>query len=133
MSFQISAMQLTNFAADEELHLRRTSTVADTDSASERNEVSRAHVVLGDEGLLDVDDLIETNVGVERGLDGVEQHDRAVSASTARRVGQIFCEFGRKVIFAYPNLPWASMAGEMAIPSWKTLLLISDQYRCASF
>ena len=81
-------MLLTNFAANEELHLGSTSAVADTDSASERNEVSRAHVVLGDEGLLDVDDLIETNVGVERGLDRVEQHDRAVSTSTTRDFSQ---------------------------------------------
>lgn len=46
------------------------------------NEISGSHVVELGEGLLDVDDLVETNVGVEIGLNGVEGHDGPVSTVT---------------------------------------------------
>lgn len=38
--------------------------------------------MLGDEGLLRVDNFIDTIVGGEVGLDGVENHDGAVGTST---------------------------------------------------
>ena len=39
--------------------------------------------MLLDERLLEVDDLIGTKVGVEICLDGVEDHDRTISAAAA--------------------------------------------------
>ena len=78
--------RLTDLAAGEELHLGCTGAVADSDGAGEGDEVSRVHAVLLHERLLNVDNLVEADVGVERGLDRVKEHDTAVrSATTAVR------------------------------------------------
>ena len=68
--------------AGEEVHLGSTRAVGERDRASEGDEVTGGDTVLLDEGLLQLHDLVETNVGVERGLDVVEDHDGAVSTST---------------------------------------------------
>lgn len=73
----------TNSAADPEEHLRRASTVADRDRAREGDEVRGVDVVLRNERLLQVHNLVKTNVRVERGLDGVKEDDRAVRTTTA--------------------------------------------------
>lgn len=44
-------------------------------------QVSGRDVVLGLDGLLEVDDLVQTDVGVEGGLDVIEHHDGTVSAT----------------------------------------------------
>lgn len=56
--------------------------------ASFYSQVTGGHIVLGDERLLRVDNFIDAVVGVEVGLDGVENHDGAVGTSTTvyRRV-----------------------------------------------
>ena len=73
-------------AADEEVHLRSTRAVAERDGPCERDEVSWGNVVLRDERLLDLDDFVKANVRVEVGLDLVEDHDGAVSTSTAVKI-----------------------------------------------
>ena len=70
-------------AASKELHDGGTGAVADGDSTSESDEVTGSHVVPVEDGLLDGDSLIETNVGVEGGLNRGEGVDGAVSAATA--------------------------------------------------
>ena len=69
--------------ADEEVHLRSTRAVTEGDSTSEGNKVTRGNVVLGNEGLLELHDFVETDVRVEGSLNVVEDHDRAVSTSAA--------------------------------------------------
>lgn len=73
--------QLTRRTAKEELHLRSTRAVAHSDGTSEGDEVTGSDVVLGDEWLLESDDLVKTDVGVEGSLDRVEDDDGAISAS----------------------------------------------------
>ena len=70
-------------AADEEVHLRSTRAVTESNGACERDEVAGSHVVFGDERLLKLDDFVQTDVGVKGGLDIVEDHDGPVGASTA--------------------------------------------------
>ena len=62
--------------------------VGERDRASEGDEVTGRDTVLLDEGLLQLHDLVETDVGVERGLDVVEDHDGAVSTSTTAESDQ---------------------------------------------
>lgn len=45
-------------------------------------QITRCHVVLCDERLLDGDNFVEANVGVKLGLDVTEGDDRAVGAVT---------------------------------------------------
>ena len=45
--------------------------------------------MLGDEGLLEVDDLVQSNVRMEGGLNSVEKHNRTVSASAAVNSSEI--------------------------------------------
>lgn len=45
------------------------------------SQVTCCHVVLGHEGLLRADNLVDAVVGVEVGLDVVEDHDRPVGTS----------------------------------------------------
>lgn len=47
-------------------------------------QVTSSHVVLGDERLLNVDDIVHTVVSMERGLDGLEGDDGAVRASSTK-------------------------------------------------
>ncbi|KAH9853596.1 hypothetical protein C2E23DRAFT_111845 [Lenzites betulinus] len=53
---------------------------------AENSQVASGHVVLRGERLLGVHDLINTVVRVERGLDGVEGHDRAVCTAATKDV-----------------------------------------------
>ena len=55
-----------------------TGAVAEGNGAGEGDEVARSDIVLGHEGLLQLDNLGEADVGVEVGLDFVEDHDGAV-------------------------------------------------------
>lgn len=71
---------LTSRTTEEELHLRSAGAVADSDGTSEGDKVARSDAMLLDEWLLQIHDLIETNVWVEVGLNVVEDHDGAVSA-----------------------------------------------------
>lgn len=76
---------LTRWATEEELHLRSTRAVADSNSTGKGDEVAGCDTVLGDEGLLNCNRLIETNVGVVLGLNIGESHDRAVGASATEK------------------------------------------------
>lgn len=69
--------------AEEEVETRSTRTVADTDRTSELHEISGGDVVLSDEGLLRVDDVVNAVVGVEVGLNVVEDDDGAVGTSSS--------------------------------------------------
>lgn len=76
----------TDRTAEGEVHLGSTRAVAHSDCTSERDKITGCDIVLLDEGLLQLDDLVETDVGVERRLDGVEGHDGAVSTPAAGSV-----------------------------------------------
>lgn len=76
---------LTRWAAEEELHLGSSRAVADTNSTGKGNEVAGCDTMLSDEGLLNRNSLIETNVGMVLGLNIGESHDRAVSASATEK------------------------------------------------
>ena len=101
-------------AADEDGELRSTWAVADTEGTGEldavgfcqshvlvmegleRLQVSRGEVVALDDGALLVDDLVDTKVRVEVGLDTLEDGDGAVGASTSVGVCQnVTGYFGR--------------------------------------
>ena len=75
----------TGSATGEEVHLRRTRAVTECDRARESDEVAGGDTMLGDERLLQVDNLIETNVWMERSLNCVEDNDRAVGTSTTAK------------------------------------------------
>lgn len=79
--------------------------------------------MLRDEGLLDGDNFVETNVWVELGLDVAKGDDRAVSAvaTVERRTVSGGVDVAAKGRKAYPNLPCASRAGDMATASWNVL------------
>ena len=66
--------------ADGEGQRGCTRAVGDSNGTREVNEITRGHVVELSERLFNVDDLVETDVGVEGSLNGVEGHDRPVSA-----------------------------------------------------
>lgn len=73
----------------------------------------------GNERLLNLDNLVETDVGVEVGLDVAEGDDGAVcTVTTAMTVRRYIIAH---IAAAYPNLPSASRAGEKATASWKVL------------
>ena len=72
--------------AKEDVELRSTGAVGDTDGTGELDEVSSGDVVALDERPLLVDDLVDAVVGVEVGLDVFEDGDRTVSASTSVRM-----------------------------------------------
>ena len=74
---------LTRGTTDEKVHLRGTRAVAERNCASKRNEISRGDTVSFHEWLLQLDDLIEANIGFKIGLDFVEDHDGAVGTSAA--------------------------------------------------
>lgn len=76
--------------------------------------------MLLDERLLEVDNLVGTKVGVEVGLDGVENHDGTVGTTTSA----IWVSIRRHkshTVDTYPNAPVAASFGEKAIASWKVL------------
>lgn len=87
---------------EEEVKLGSTRAVRDTNGTSELNAVSETlasgcvkrcleyylqvtggDIVLGDEGFLDTNNVINTAVGVEGSLDGVEGYEGTVSSTTA--------------------------------------------------
>lgn len=106
--------------ADERVQRGSTRAVRDSDGSRELDEVTRGHVAVLLEGLEESDDLVETLVRVERGLDGGELYDGAVSTSTTVQVGfQCTDRKQQNVLSTYPNLPCASRAGEKAMASWK--------------
>lgn len=82
-------------------------------------QVTRGHVVLCNERLLDGDYFVEANVGVELRLDVTEGDDRAVGTVTT--IGGSGFNHEHRVIKTYPNFPFASRAGEMATASWNVL------------
>jgi len=67
---------------EEEAETRSTRAVGNTDGTSELDEIPSGDVVRGDEGLLGIDNIINTTVGVEAGLSGVEGDDGAICTST---------------------------------------------------
>ena len=73
-------------AADEDVQLGSTGAVRDTNGTSQLDEVGGGEVVPLDERPLLVDDLVDTVVGVEVGLDVLEDGNRSVSASTSVRM-----------------------------------------------
>lgn len=72
---------LTRCAANEELHLRSSCAVTESDGTGECDEITRSDTVPRDEGLLQLDDFVKTDVGVECGLDLVEDHNRPVRST----------------------------------------------------
>ena len=78
----------TWWAANEELHFGSTRAVAHSDGTSEGNKVAGRDTVLGDERLLQVDDLIGTEVSMEVGLDVREEERRAVSSLASVKQNQ---------------------------------------------
>lgn len=82
-------------------------------------QVTRGHVVLCNERLLDGDNFVETNVRVELGLDVAEGDDRTVGAVTT--IGRSGFNHECRGMEIYPNFPFASRAGEMATASWNVL------------
>ena len=103
--------------AKEDVELRSTGAVGDTDGAGELDEVGGGDVVTLDERPLLVDDLVDTEVGVEVGLDVLEEGDGTVGASTSVRSSAQFERRARKC--TNPNWPRAAMAGEIPMASWK--------------
>ena len=81
--YRCSAIGPTRCTTGEEVHLRSTRAVTESNSTCESNKVSRGDVMLGNEGLLELHDFVETDVSLERSLDRVEDHDRAVSTAAA--------------------------------------------------
>ena len=76
--------------------------------------------MLGNKWLLQLNDLVGTNVGVEVGLDGIESYDGAVGTSAAAgRLSTYECTM--KMGGTYANTPVAASVGEKAIASWKVL------------
>ena len=76
--------------------------------------------MLRDERLLDGDDFVEADVGVEGRLDITEGDDRTIStvSSDDKSNQPTLCVVWRKT---YPNWPCAVSAGENATASWKVL------------
>ena len=70
-------------AANEDVQLGSTGAVRDTNGTSQLDEVGGGEVVPLDERPLLVDDLVDAVVGVEVGLDVLEDGNRSVSASTS--------------------------------------------------
>lgn len=77
--------------------------------------------MFGHEGLLRVDDFIDTKVCVEVGLNSVEDHDGAVSASTTRLRTVVNIYIMRYKYRTHPNAPVAAREGENAMASWNVL------------
>ena len=76
--------------------------------------------MLLDEGALLVDDFVDAEVGVEVGLDVLEEGDRAVGTSTSvERVTLAPRSPTRDAWATHPNWPRAAMAGEIPMASWK--------------
>ena len=63
-------------------------------------------------------ELVDTEIGVEVGLNGVENHDGPVSAAAAVMRLQLSCLLSGRSN-TDPNLPVAARLGEKAIASWK--------------
>ena len=74
-----------------------------------------------DERLLRLDDLVDTGIGLEVGLDGVEEDDRSICASSAVEIVSTVLpeEGGRDEMNTRPNWPRAVSSGENATASWK--------------
>jgi hypothetical protein len=70
--------------------------------------------VLGNKRLLLVDNLVYTVVGVESGLDVLEDHDRAVSTSTTALYALDSENQSKSDKYTYPNEP-------IPMASWKVL------------
>ena len=90
-------------AAEEEVHLRSTRAVADTDGASKRDEVTRSDVVLCDERILELGDLVQTDVRVESSLDLVKDDDGTVGTSATTIASQCLLR-SPELRSTYPNL-----------------------------
>ena len=88
-------------------------------------QVTRGDVVPGNEGLLLVDNFVDTNVGVEVGLNVLEEDDRSISSSTSERHLQSvhFINIGSQ---SYPNVPVAWILGEIPMASWKELCKVDE-------
>ncbi len=69
--------------AEEDVELRCTGAVRETDGTGQLDEVGGGDVVASDERGLLVDDLVTTEVGVEVGLDILEEGDGTVGTSTS--------------------------------------------------
>ena len=77
-------LERTCWTTQEEVKLRSTRAVADTNGTSQLDKVASGDVVLGNESGLFVGDLISTQVGMVVGLSVDKSDDRTISTSTTK-------------------------------------------------
>ena len=71
------------------------------------------------EGLVLVDDFVDTGVGVEVSLDVLKDSDRAVCTTpTVKQVNMQSVKLTKRKT-THPNWPRAVIAGEIPMASWK--------------
>ena len=77
-------LERTCGTTQEEVKLRSTRAVTDTNGTSQLDKVASGDVVLGDESGLFVGDLVSTQVGMVVGLSVDKSDDRTIGTSTTK-------------------------------------------------